>query len=97
MKKIFVLLVSIFVLAFYSSTASILPKEKLIGKARILKLEHKRVVKPTATIGFTDACGQCWDYTITGDTWDQIWSVANMFNNIYELGWCGYVTPVYPN
>lgn len=49
------------------------------------------------TVGFTDACGQCWEYTITAETRSQIWAAVHMMESLYELGFCGYFTPVYPD
>lgn len=50
----------------------------------------KNFVWPVANIGFTDACGNCWEYAISAPTWDGIWTIAERFKNMYEYGFCGY-------
>jgi len=42
------------------------------------------------TIGLTDACGVCHDYTISG-TWGQIWQLVGYIELFYEMGYCGTV------
>ncbi len=96
MKKIFVLFVSVFILLAYNSNALThsIKKPSLRTDVESTKIKEKKVVQPSVTIGFMDVCGHCWEYTFAAETWDQVWAGVNLYSNIYELGFCGYLVPV---
>jgi hypothetical protein len=53
--------------------------------------KKKSFVWPVANIGWTDACGVCWEYNITAPDWNGIWAIVDQLDIIYETGFCGYV------
>lgn len=68
-------------------------RQQINKKTKLIFVQDKQIKKsvwPVANIGFTDACGNCWEYAISAPTWDGIWAVAEMYKNMYEYGFCGY-------
>lgn len=94
MRKIFFLGIIIFFIMAISqksmaanSYRSSVLVDKSIKKNRLSGITQKNY-EQTITIGWTDVCGVCHDYTISG-TWSQIWQIVGFIDLYYEMGYCG--------
>ncbi len=86
-KKFLILCLSLFALCLTQKTFA---SNTILTKGYI---DYSKVdVNPISiTIGFTDACGVCWQYSIQAATWAGIWNTVQLIENIYELGFCGFL------